>query len=343
MHIERNEYRFIFKDGLYSVEYPEPYYTTKQIDNGVQLPSSARKQPLEPGCFLIKIFNMDLTCLTHMTDLLIDALSDLELTCTGANTREMLDDIFINYRETIASYFAESIDINYCIESRDVELLSGLIAAQFYDAYVEHCKAEDLLGICQQIISIQKNCYQILESKRYSYEILDTLCNNRISMSYTSYPDDRIEECYAVRTLKDLFCIDTFFYRKSKQKICHCKFCNKYFVKLQRSSEAYCNYPSNNPDFMGKTCREYHELNSSYKDEYSELTLKAYKAQYKYAEIDHAHEADYDIDTFPTWAGELKKREETARHNQDISLLNTFIKLTRFKNIGLAKQDYSKY
>ena len=87
------------------------------------------------------------------------------------------------------------------------------------------------------------------------------------------------------------------------------------------------------------TCKEYHKQHNNYKDRISDLSDKAYKAQYKFVD-EHGKLAS---GIFPLWNKELKKRERAARDKWSVVELESFIENTRFSKIGFDVTDYSRY
>jgi len=327
MEIQNLIYNISFSGNSYEIEFPEEYITEVQQENGVC-------QPLFAGSFLIKIYNMNFSCLKNITAILVDALDNLE----DFNMEYDIEDLFSNFRDTIASYFLENITYDYCISSRDIELLSDLIAYQFYHAYKIN-KASDILpSVCEKIYQIQSFCIQIIEDKEYTPAIRSFIEETIIMLLY-SFSNDSVIENYIIRSLEELFVIDVIQYMKAKTTLCQCKFCNKFFFKQKRNTEVYCPYPNVNKPYNKMSCREYHKKYPKYEDEISTKIMQAYKAQYKYI----ADKGLLSKNIFPLWFNELKKRERFARKEGSIKKLEDFINNTRFSKIGCDITDYSNY
>lgn len=323
MKIQNLEYNIFTVEDAYAIKYPEEYIFDVQGTNGVS-------DFLFVGSFLIKIYNMNFSDIRSAVFFLKDCLDDPEISD--------IDDSFANFRDTIASWFLDTTDYDYCIASKDIELLSDLIACQFYDAYKASGDVNSLDSVCNTIYQIQSMCFQLMEYRKYTPDICSLIEKQRLSFSY-SFIDDSVLKVYSIRTLLELFVIDAVQYMESKKKLCRCKFCNKYFVKLQRNTEVHCPYPNPYKPYEGMSCREYHKQHRNYVDPISKLTKNAYNTQYKYL-------SDRDLlssNILPIWKNELKKRERIARNKWSITELETFIENTRFSKIGLDVTDYSSY
>lgn len=278
----------------------------------------------------MKIHNMDFSDVRNTVGFLKDCLDD-------PGTAD-IDDLFANFRDTTASWFMRTTDYGYCIASRDIELLSDLTARQFYDSYMASGSTASLASTCNAIYQVQAMCFQLMERRAYTPGICSLVEGQQLSFSYC-FADGSPIKVYAVHTLLELFVLDAVYYMEKGEKLCRCKFCNKYFFKEKRDTEVYCPYPNPYRPYDGMACKEYHRKNPNYKDQISELSKKAYKAQYKFID-EHSRLAS---DTFPAWNRELKKRERAARDKRSVKELEAFIEKTRFSKIGLDVTDYSSY
>lgn len=323
MNIQNLEYRIYFVEDAYGIGYPEEYISDIQITDGIL-------ELFAAGSFLMKIHNMDFTDIRDTVGFLKDCLDN-------PGTAD-IDDSFDNFRDTIASWFMRTTDYSYCIASRDIELLSDLIARQFYDAYIASGSTDSLSSVCNAIYEIQSMCFQLMEYREYTPEICSLVEGQQLSFSYC-FADGSPIKVYAICTLLELFAMDAVHYMDSREKLCRCKFCNKYFFKEKRDTEVYCPYPNPYMPYNGMTCKGYHKQHNNHKDRISDLSDKAYKAQYKFV-------AEHDklaSDIFPLWNKELKKRERVARDMWSVMELESFIENTRFSRIGFDVTDYSRY
>lgn len=322
MEMQNLKYRIFIVNNSYAIKYPESYIQNLQTTNGIS-------GQLAPGSFLMKIHNMNFTDIRDAVFFLKDCLDDPETTD--------INDSFANFRDTIASWFMDTTDFDYCIASKDIELLSDLIACQFFDNYMASGNTDSFSSICNAIYQIQAMCFQLMEYREYTPDICNLIEEQQLSLSYRVVSGSPIR-FYAIRTLRELFVMDAVLFMESKEKLCRCKFCNKYFFK-QKDTKVYCPYPNPHNPYNGMTCKDYHAQNPSYTDEISGLSKKAYKAQYKYL-------AEHDklaSNILPNWTDELKKRERIARDNWSSKELETFIENTRFSKIGFDVNDYSIY
>lgn len=323
MNIQKYEYRIYLVEDAYGIGYPEEYIPGIQTTDGVSVQLAA-------GSFLMKIHNMDFSDIRHAVFFLKDCLDNTE-------TAD-IDDLFANFRDTIASWFLDAADYDYCIASRDIELLSDLITRQFYDGYMASGSTASLSSTCNAIYGIQAMCFQLMEHREYTPEICSLVEGQQLSFSYC-FIDGSPIKVYAIRTLQELFVMDAVLYMGSMEKLCRCRFCNKYFFKQEDGIKVYCPYPNPYQPYNGMTCKEYHKQHNNYKDRISDLSDKAYKAQYKFVD-EHGKLAS---GIFPLWNKELKKRERAARDKWSVVELESFIENTRFSKIGFDVTDYSRY
>lgn len=323
MNIQNLEYRIYCVEDAYGIEYPEEYIPDIQTTDGVS-------KPLAPGSFLMKIHNMDFSDIRNAAFFLKDCLDEPETSD--------IEDTFANFRDTIASWFTDTTAYDYCIASGDIELLSDLIARQFYDGYMTSGSTASLAPTCNAIYGIQAMCFQLMEHREYTPEICSLVEGQRLSFSYC-FIDGSPIKVYAIRTLQELFVMDAVLYMGSRETLCRCKFCNKYFIKQEDGIKVYCPYPNPYHPYDGMACKEYHKQHKNHKDRISELSNNAYKAQYKY--LDEHNKLASNI--FPLWNKELKRRERSARDKWSVTELEAFIENTRFSKIGFDVTDYSRY
>lgn len=323
MKIQNLIYRIFIAEDTYGIKYPEGYISDIQTTDGIS-------ELFAAGSFLMKIHNMDFSDIRDTVGFLKDCLDD-------PGTAD-IDDSFANFRDTIASWFMRTTDYGYCIASRDIELFSDLIARQFYDAYIASDSTASLASTCNAIYRIQAMCFQLMEYREYTPEICSLVEGQQLSFSYC-FADGSPIKVYAIRTLQELFTMDAVLYMGSREKLCRCKFCNKYFFKQKDGIKVYCPYPNPYHPYDGMPCKEYHKQHKNHKDRISELSENAYKAQYKY--LDERQKLASDI--FPLWNKELKRRERAARDNWSVVELESFIENTRFSKIGFDVTDYNRY
>jgi len=182
----------------------------------------------------------------------------------------------------------------------------------------------------------------------YSNMILDGIpindrCRKLISCQMPRvrfiFMDGQMVPEYYLRTMAELFALDVYYYMPDKKKYSFCKLCGRYFKKVKRNTEAYCNRP--NIYFNDMSCSEYHLWNPKYKDVITELSRRAEKTQNKYCS--NHPEKENQAEAYGFWAAELKKRTHEARVTRDIEPLKRFIRDTRFSKIGFSVTDYSVY
>lgn len=323
MNMQNLEYRICLVEDTYGIRYPEEYIPDIQITDGIP-------ELLAAGSFLMKIHNMNFSNVRDTVAFLKDCLDDPETVD--------VDDSFGNFRDTIASWFMRTTDYGYCIASRDIELFSDLTACQFYDAYKSSGSTASLASVCDSIYGVQSMCFQLMEYREYTPDICSLIEGQQLSFSYC-FVDGSPIRVYAIRTLLELFVMDAVRYMASKEKLCRCKFCNKYFFMQEDGIKVYCPYPNPYQPYDGMTCKEYHAQRPKHIDKISELTKRAYKRQYKYL-------SDRDLlssNILPVWNDELKKRERIARDKWSATELDAFIENTRFSKIGIDVTDYSSY
>lgn len=311
------------KNNKYIIHLPHPYITAPVWNN-------ALNQPLIAGSILLKIFNMDFSYVELALEFLKEDIED-----SSDSLEEKLLDILDNCRDSIASEMLKDSIFDYCIEEKDLHVFSELISTQVFD--IINMPDGDFEKIFVDLIKIQMYSHQILDGNNISKEC-GLLIQEQMPQIHFHYKDGHLEQGYYVRSIFELFALDTYNYLKSPNKMCFCKLCNKYFIKNSRNTEAYCRYP--NPSFEGKSCFDKHKEDPAYKDPISELVKKATNTQSKYS---LEHECEGSHLTWYTWTKELKIRERKARLSGDTAPLNTFIKNTRFSKTGFSNMDYSKY
>ncbi len=319
----------VFVDrSQYQIHFPHSFIDDDINTNGLA-------QPLSPGSFLIKIFNMDLTGIEESLSYL---KSDLENISLGVISEEIIEDAFDNYRDTAASLMLNDITFDYSIAEKDIYLFSELLACEAFDNM--DLISNNMIRVSDDITDIRKLrllCHTILHTNQLTKEA-EILIHQQMPQVIYECNNNQIRQGYYIRSISELFAVDACMYLSSPCKICFCKLCGKYFIKSNRNTEAYCTYP--NPQFEGKSCIEKHINEPDYKDEITKLVVKATKTQNKYYVINGG---DENASCWDLWFDELKRRENTARVDHNIMPLETFIKNTRFSRIGFSIKDFSGY
>lgn len=289
-------------------------------------------QPLQPGDFLLLLFNADYSMageFPYSLDGLLDTWQE-----THPESVNALEDVLNDALLTIAPELWGSA---FEYSEKHAFLIAELLMAHLYDTVMNPADNNiELLG--DELSRIRAFSYMLIENESMPDECR-SLIHSQMPRVRFCFKDGKAVQQYYIRSVFELFAIDAYYFTKSRRSFAFCQNCGRYFKQREKKNEKYCNYP--NHYLGGLTCQEYMNAHPGYKDIVTELSRRAEKTQNKYCSN---HPEKEDLATaYGLWSAELKKQTQKARITRDIEPLKRFIKKTRFSKKKPSDIDYSVF